>query len=225
MSDQVLKKDGTAEGFERWEPPAMAGAHKPKPKVAVRAPAPKKAAAAPPPVTAEQIEQIQKQAHEEGFAQGQKEGLADAQRQIREKTSKLDKIMASFTRPMAEQDDELVEEVVELAMVVAKQLIRRQLKQDPGEVVAVVREAMAALPVSTSTIRLQLNPEDAEVIRNNLPSAEGERAWSIIEDAALSRGGCRITTENSTIDSTMETRIAAVVAQLMGGERDEDQRA
>jgi len=220
LSDQV-KSGIDTKGFERWEPPEMAGQAKPKLQIKNVSSAAKKEQASP--ITAEQLEAIQSQAYNEGFALGQKEGLADAQRQISEKTAKLDAIMGSLSQPLAEQDDELVKEVVDLSLAVVKQLIRRELKSDPGEIVAVVREAVALLPVGGSTIRLRLNPEDAAIVSDHLPSADGERAWSIIEDPALSRGGCRVSTENSNIDATMETRLAAVIAQLMGGDRDQDQ--
>jgi len=38
----------------------------------------------------------------------------------------------------------------------------------------------------------------------------------------LVRGGCKIITDNSQIDATLEKRLAMIAAKLMGGEREYD---
>ncbi|MOA05705.1 flagellar assembly protein H [compost metagenome] len=42
-----------------------------------------------------------------------------------------------------------------------------------------------------------------------------EETWRIVEDEALLPGGCRVETEHSRIDATVETRIAQATAQLL----------
>ena len=112
-----------------------------------------------------------------------------------------------------------------LAIAVAGQLIRRELKQDPGEIVAVVREAIAALPSNSRRVQIALHPEDAQLVRERLALAESDqRAWGVAEDPTLTRGGCRVTTEHSRIDASVEKRLAAVIARMMGGERENDRR-
>jgi flagellar assembly protein FliH len=36
------------------------------------------------------------------------------------------------------------------------------------------------------------------------------------------RGDCRVVTENSRVDATIENRLAAIMANTLGGEREED---
>ena len=43
--------------------------------------------------------------------------------------------------------------------------------------------------------------------------------FAVIE---LSRGGCRVSTDTSRIDATVENRVNAVIAEVLGGERDVD---
>jgi flagellar assembly protein FliH len=47
-------------------------------------------------------------------------------------------------------------------------------------------------------------------------------AWRIVEDPLITRGGCKVDTEVSHIDATVENRLAAVIATLFGGEREHD---
>ena len=74
--------------------------------------------------------------------------------------------------------------------------------------------------VAAREVRVILHPEDAAVVRQNLAPTESERAWTIIEDPLLmARGGCQITTATSRIDARLETRLAAILSELMGNER------
>jgi len=52
-----------------------------------------------------------------------------------------------------------------------RQLIRREVKLDPGQIVGVVREALGILPISARNIRVVLHPEDA----GEMGVADGER--------------------------------------------------
>ena len=49
--------------------------------------------------------------------------------------------------------------------------------------------------------------------------AEGEPAWVTIEDPLITKGGCRVTTDNSSIDASAEARLKSVISQITGDER------
>lgn len=176
----------------------------------------------PGPLTAEQIEEIQRQAYDEGFAQGRRDGLASAQCEIGAQVERLCQLMSTLAQPLAELDVEVEQQLLALSLAVARQLVRREIKTDPGQVMAAVREAMAVLPISARKVRLHLHPEDAELVREALSLGEREQGWQIVEDPAVARGGCRIVTDSSQIDATVEARMQAVITAVMGGERDGD---
>jgi len=56
-------------------------------------------------------------------------------------------------------------------------------------------------------------------VRESLAETTMDRAWAIAEDPVLSRGGCRVTSDNSTIDARVETRLGAAIAAALGDER------
>ena len=66
-----------------------------------------------------------------------------------------------------------------LALTVGKQLARRELRVDPTQVIAIIRESLAELPTATREIRVHLHPEDAAIVRERLTAPSNERAWSI----------------------------------------------
>jgi flagellar assembly protein FliH len=89
-------------------------------------------------------------------------------------------------------------------------------------VIAVVREALAALPLAARDIRLALHPEDAAMIQEALSLNQRDDVIQIVEDPVQSRGGCRVVSEASQIDATVESRLNAVIAGVLGGQRSTD---
>lgn len=180
----------------------------------------------PPLLTAEKIEKIQAQAHQEaydaGFIKGRREGLKSGQDEAVRKARLLDDLLNGLARPLAQLDESVEVELVGLAIAVAKHLVRRELKTDPGEIVAVIHEALAVLPLATRNIRVLLHPEDAVLVRELIAQSGNDRHWIVAEDPSLHRGDCRVVTDTSQIDATLERRLAAVVAQILGGERQQD---
>jgi flagellar assembly protein FliH len=174
--------------------------------------------------TVEEIEEIERQAREEGFAAGHQEGLAQAQSEITTRANTFEQLMMALCQPFAELDQQVEQELVALAIAIARQMIRRELKTSPGEVVAAVREAIAVLPVGKRSIQLYLHPEDAKLVREALALSEEERPWRIIEDPVLTPGGCKVATETSSVDASVEKRIGSVIAQLLGTEREQDRQ-
>lgn len=174
------------------------------------------------PLTARQIEELQQQAREEGFALGRREGQEAGKKDIKARVHELDALMQTLAKPLEQLDAQIETELVQLALAVAKQLVRRELKSDPGQVLAVVREAMTALPLAARNVRLHLHPEDAALVRETLSLSESERSWTIVEDPVLSRGGCKVSSDTSQIDASLERRLHNVIANVLGGQRESD---
>jgi flagellar assembly protein FliH len=169
---------------------------------------------------------IEREAWERGHEVGREAGLAAAQQQSRAAAAEADKrvqqlqgILDFMTKPLADLDHEVQRQLATLAGAIARHIVRRELKIHPDEIVAVVRETLALLPASAREVRVQLHPEDAELVRSRLSSAAGERAWSIVEDPVFARGGCRVTSSSSTIDAQLEQRLGAAIATVLGDER------
>ncbi len=219
-SSKVISGDElTSTAYQRWELPSMQSPH------GARARVEEVAEATLQPLTAEQIEQIQQEAHREGFELGRKEGREAGQQEIRKAVANLGRVIDAFTNPLSEVDARVEQELVALSIAIARQIIRRELRSDPGQVVAVVREALAALPSASRRVQISLHPDDAVLVREALLSGSEEANWRIVDDPLLTRGGCRIAAEHSQIDATVEQRLAAIVSQLLGGERDSDAQA
>jgi flagellar assembly protein FliH len=162
---------------------------------------------------------LQAEAHKEAFEQGLAEGRAAGRAEIRAQVERLSGMFYDLARPFEVLDTEVERELLTLAMALARQIVRRELKTDPTQIIGIIREAIAALPVAAREVRVHLHPEDAAVVRDNLAPTENERAWMIVEDPVMARGGCQINTSTSRIDARLETRLAAILSELLGTER------
>ncbi|MGC8854346.1 MAG: flagellar assembly protein FliH [Halothiobacillaceae bacterium] len=201
-----------------WRPPSMdAPAEAGEPSVeAAAAGVTVEAVVTPPPAlpTAEEIEAIQREAWEEGYRAGHAEGLAAGQAEIEARAARWKELVDSLTQPLEATEGELETALIELALALAKQLVRRELKTQPDEIIPVVREALAALPATAREVVVHLHPEDAALVRATIHSPGS--FWRIEEDGAIARGGCVVVTPTSRVDATLERRIAQLVAGVLG---------
>lgn len=217
MSDPRRSSSAGVAAIERWSLPEVDG------PVIGRVPDERKAAAA-----AEAIARI---ARQESEARGYEAGLARAQTEMQgriaeldARVKRLDAVLQLMSSPLRELDAEVEKMLLQLALVVGKQLARRELRIDPAQVIAIIRESLGQLPSAAREIRVHLHPEDAAIVRERLTAPVNERAWTIVEDSTLSRGGCVVRTENSQIDARLDSRINAVIANALGDERSPDRQ-
>jgi flagellar assembly protein FliH len=167
-----------------------------------------------------------RKAMEENEARGYQAGLAKAQAESQisinaliAQVKQLDSILQLLGQPLAQLDGEVEKELLHLALTVGKQLARRELRVDPTQVIGIIRESLSQLPAAAREVRIHLHPLDAATVRERLAEPANERAWTLVEDPTLTRGGCIVRTETSQIDVRLESRISAVIANVLGEER------
>ncbi|MCF6283052.1 MAG: flagellar assembly protein FliH [Candidatus Polarisedimenticolaceae bacterium] len=183
------------------------------------------------PPTAAELDEIQRLAREEGFKQGKKEGYEvghregtqAAQKRVQSCVQQIDALLTTLNEPFKTLDDEVEQEMVTLIISMVRQLVRREVRSDPNQIIGVVREALSILPVASRNVQLKLHPDDAVLIREIYALSESDLGWRIIEDPVMSVGGCRIVTEVSQVDATLESRLANLIAPLLGSARSSDE--
>jgi flagellar assembly protein FliH len=167
----------------------------------------------------ERVDKIKESAYREGFQKGQQDGMAGAQQQFEQALLSLKKLLDAMVTPYQNVEGQVEEELVKLAVAIAKQIVRREMKTDPGQIVGVVREALGIISSSAQNVRVFLCPDDAALVRNVMPDSSGEASWEIVEDPVLTPGSCRVETDAAVVDASVESRIAAIAAEILGSER------
>lgn len=165
-------------------------------------------------------------------AHGYQAGLTRAQAEMTAKLEelaarvrRLDSVLQLLAAPLRALDEQVEKQLLELAFAVGKQLARRELAAAPAQVVAILRECLEQLPLAAREVRVHLHPEDAAIVRERLAAPAEERAWSLVEDPTLARGGCLVRSDTSQIDARFESRVNAVLASALGEQRTPERAA
>ncbi|MPS30462.1 MAG: flagellar assembly protein FliH [Alcaligenaceae bacterium] len=180
--------------------------------------APDSAAAgtAPPPpapvptVDPAEAERIKTAAFDEGYAAGYDHGSAAARREAEQLRTMARAASGVFDR----FETELAPRLLELAIELARQVVRRELAQDNNMILAVVRDAFNQLIGGETGRQLLLHPSDVQLVRAHLGEELELGQWKIVEDTGIEAGGCRIATQQSDIDATLATRWKRTLAAL-----------
>lgn len=159
---------------------------------------------------AEKNRQQQQQAYEAGRAEGQREGAAASLAEAQQ----LAGLLSAIQQQHRQINHDLANEVLALAMEIAKQMLRVALPLRPELMLPAINDAVAraTLPLAAATIAL--NPADAAVVRKHLGEELTQAGWRIIEDPACLRGGAMLQTASTQIDASMETRWSRLAAAL-----------
>ena len=93
---------------------------------------------------------LQAEAHKEAFEQGLAEGREAGHAEVRAQVERLSGMFYDLAKPFEVLDAEVERELLTLAMALARQIVRRELKTDPTQIIGRrYREAIAgAKPVA-----------------------------------------------------------------------------
>lgn len=208
----MSESDAQRADAQRWDLPSVEGA--PLPRAGARG------------VNVMHLTLIEREAWDHGYRDGHVEGVrkgeAELGKRIAEvdvKIAALEAIIGMLAKPLAELDAQVENELTRLSLTIAKHLVRRELKIDPAQVIGIIRHTVGLLPLAARNIRVHLHPDDAAIVREKLARTSGEQDWQLTEDPLMARGGCRITSDQSSIDARFEASVAAVMSNLLGDER------
>lgn len=155
---------------------------------------------------AQGLEEGRAQGYSEGQAQGHAEGAAAGQQEAAEEREQLRAIAANFGEAVAQADETIARDVLELALRLARGMVRTGFDVRPELILSVVRDAIDQLPVLQQPAVLTLNPLDAELVRHAMAEELAKGGWRIIENSSIARGGCKVETATNQIDAQAAAR-------------------
>jgi flagellar assembly protein FliH len=169
-------------------------------------------------ITEEELEAIREAARQQGYAEGHEEGLATGHASGHEdglgvgraeaaaELAHLQELSTAFGHAVTAADEAIAADVLELALHLAKNMVRTAFEVRPELILPVVREAVDYLPTLQQPALLVLNPEDALIVKGSIGQELEKTGWRIVEDGSVARGGCRIDTASNQIDAQIASR-------------------
>jgi flagellar assembly protein FliH len=172
----------------------------------------------------EGIEQGKAQGYEAGLAEGRGAGRDAALEEYRQRLADATAALACADSELAKARNELqaqvLDDCVELALAVARRIIKTQVQLDP-QVLSANLDAAVKLVIGSKRLRIAFHPHDQATVNEAIahlklsyPELEGAK---LIEDPALSRGGCRIYTEHGLVDADIAAQLDRLIEQIRPG--------
>lgn len=176
------------------------------------------------PLDPAEIERICAQAREDGYQagyqaglqMGKRDGYAAGQTAAKEEAARIGKAANELDQALQEFDQQVADELLALAVEIARQVVRKEITARPEVILEIVNEALTYLPHQHAAIHL--NPEDASLVRSYLGDVLTHAGHRILEEPTLKRGDCLLEAGGSQIDASTATRWRRVVESLGSNE-------
>ena len=168
----------------------------------------------PPPViqgpSEQELAEIREEArlggYDEGHGAGYADGMALGRAEAANELEHVQAIALEFGAALAAADETIAADVLDLALHLAKSMLRSALAVKPELVIPVVREAIEYLPVLQQPAVLMLNPADVALVREAIGEELDKGGWRVVQDPSIARGGCKVDTATNQIDAQLATR-------------------
>lgn len=162
----------------------------------------------------EELMQIQQESYQQGLQDGKslaERGLANVFRGMRTAADDLQQLREKV---LHESEDNLLA----LALMIARRVILREVSQDHAIVVQVVKEAVRDLN-SADELTIRLHPDDHALLTTSLDQAlRSELAgisFGLKPDTAVMAGFCQVDTALGTVDADLDAQLEEVYRKLL----------
>lgn len=164
--------------------------------------------------------------HAKGLAEGRERGRAEALAEWREKLGEVERAWTVALASFEAQREELLrgakEDLLALAVAIARRATHGVIDAAPERVARATLEGVLREWTGRSRLRVLAHPSDAAGLREVLEGAAERLATSehaeLVEDDAVERGACVVRTSGGgELDASASVRVERIVAELTGG--------
>lgn len=181
--------------------------------------------------------QAMKEAKAAGFELGRKEGREQALPQAKaaalaEQKAKLTETVSGFAASASELDRRIAaleqaaqQELVQLAIAVARRVVKSVAERDIAVAETSIRDAIR-LVMNKSSVRIGVAPQQLEALRELLPQLK--MTWPTLQhvdmsaDPTLAPGGCRVFSAAGEIDADLDRQLDRITRELAPGTKTPD---
>ena len=156
--------------------------------------------------TVDEVSAIERQARDEGYRAGLVEG--------RETSERLAALLAGVSESVARMEREMAKTIVQVAVDLARQVVRESIAVRPEILVPLVSDALAGIARTVDPGAVYVHPSDLPMVVERMGDALAHAGWRPFADEQIERGGCRLEFAGGQVDATVATRWARVMAQL-----------
>jgi flagellar assembly protein FliH len=156
-----------------------------------------------------QIPQLVQQARQAGFKEGEAAAAESAARQVDTIAARGARAIEDLVSERRKMRRRLEEDLVHLAVAVARRVLHRELSVDPealGGIVRAVLDRMDAREIH----KLRVHPADAPFVEKHIAEWQTPVQLRLEKDASLERGAIVFDTARGSVDSSVETQLREI---------------
>ncbi len=160
--------------------------------------------------TDEKVLGLEKEAYDRGFQEGRASGEISGKKEIEPALNSCSTALSDLEKVKDDLRLHAEKASVELAMGIARKIIRKEVAADNGIVIAVIREALKKI-VDPENIKIKIRSEDLRHVQasgHQFTDLVGSmESISIEADDTIGIGGCQIETNFGDIDAAIQTQL------------------
>ena len=147
--------------------------------------------------------EIEREASERAMLEAQSAARAEAAAEIEPVRMQLAESLAEISRLREQLAASAEHELVQLALEIAKKVVRREVTVDREIVISLVRLALLRFH-NRAMATVRLHPDDYRFVMANREALGLENTITLVEDSTISRGGCLVETDIGDVDARIE---------------------
>ncbi|MFA1647036.1 MAG: flagellar assembly protein FliH, partial [Enterobacteriaceae bacterium] len=175
---------------------------------------------------AQQLAQIQMQAHEQGYtagmnegrqqghdkgyqeglAQGLEQGLAQARQQQAPLHARMQQLVSEFQHTLDALDSVIASRLMQMALEAARQVIGHTPPVDNSSLIKQIQGLLQQEPLFSGKPQLRVHPDDLQRVEEMLGATLSLHGWRLRGDPTLHHGGCKVSADEGDLDASVATR-------------------
>ena len=140
---------------------------------------------------------------------------SDREQRVRELVQAM---LSGFAQQRRELLEDLQPYVVRIAVEIARRIVGRELRTDPGLITNIARGALEQIGTAAN-VRVRVHPLDAQILHEAIlqwaPTSGEAAALEIAPDGSIERGGCLVESDQGVVDARLSTQFEEMQISLL----------
>ncbi len=209
---RFIPAEELGQDFATWTPGSLGEDRRAAPRAGPAA----AAAAAANEITPEQWQLRITAARQAGYQEGYRDGLVALesfkQSFAQQATAQVGALLEAFDTQLSALDSQIGDALSKTAVLLARQVLRTELRQHPEIVRTVAAEAVNAIMLSARQITVRVHPQDLPLVAEGADEILRARGARLQADPSIERGGVRVLSDVGAIDARLSNRWARAAA-------------
>ena len=162
----------------------------------------------------QEIPQREQRAFEAGFRKGESAGQDQAMGRLDPVAEQLARTVADLSQSRRKLRRDAEQDVVKLALAIARRILHRELSMDPEAILGVVKAALQKLE-GREVDRVRVHPENADIVRKHVERLGRSQRLEVAADPRLDRGAVVFETACGDLDVSVDTQLEEIQRGLV----------